>query len=337
MWLDVKYINLLSNRLPLFKQKNQSYNFRCPYCGDSQKNKFKARGYIISKEGKYFYYCHNCGVSRNFPAFLEEQDKSLHDQYRLESIAETGRDNVKIPKAIDIATTSKNVFPEYRRKGSPLRKLKKISQLEWDHPAKTYILDRKIPNYYHSKLFYCDHFMEWTNSLVPQKFKKVEKDEPRIIIPFVDKQGIFFGYQGRSLRKDTSLRYITIMLDESKSKIFGLEDIDIGKPVFCTEGPFDSMFVNNCVAMAGSDGHLDFFNVTMIYDNEPRSKEIVNKMKKAVKNRMKVVVWPSRLQFKDINEMIVGGLSEADVKLIVDENTHSNLDAMLAIQTWKKC
>jgi len=346
MWLDVKYINLLSNKLPQFKKKDQSYNFRCPYCGDSQKNKFKARGYIVSKSGKYFYYCHNCGVSRKFSAFLEEQDKSLHDQYRLESIAERGRENVKIAKAIDTTTTLKFDFPEYRKKGSPLRKLKKISQLEWDHPAKTYILDRKIPNYYHSKLFYCDHFMEWTNTLIPEKFKKVEdrygpEDEPRIIIPFINKQGQFFGYQGRSFRKDTkyqpSLRYITIMLDESKSKIFGLDDADNGKPIFCTEGPFDSMFVNNCVAMAGSDGYPKFDDVTMIFDNEPRSKQIVDKMFKIANDGIKIVVWPSRLQYKDINDMIVGGLNAADVKLLIDENTYSKLDAMLAINTWKKC
>ena len=54
------------------------------------------------------------------------------------------------------------------------------------------------------------------------------------------------------------------------------DDVDSSKRVYVTEGPFDSMFVFNSVAMAGSDANVPFDNAVMIYDNEPRSKEIID-------------------------------------------------------------
>lgn len=336
MWVDVKYVTLLSNHLQQFKQKNDVYNFRCPYCGDSQKNKFKARGYLYQKKGKYIFYCHNCGVSRSFDKFIQDNAPQLYGEYKLEMLKETG--SPKDPVHIDITLPEiKSTFPSYLRSGSPLRKLKKISQLKWDHPAKEYINKRNIPNFYHSKLFYCSKFYHWTNSIIPNKFKKVAKDEPRLVIPFIDQQKQFFGYQGRSFQPDSQYRYITIMLDESKPKVFGLDNIDVTKTVYVTEGPLDSCFVDNCIAMAGSDTQIAFDDVVMVYDNEPRSTEIVKKIQKAIDRQKKVVVWPSGIEYKDINDMIINGYSKADVKLLVDQNTYKGLQANMALMSWRKC
>jgi hypothetical protein len=336
MWIDVKYITLLSNNLHQFKQKNNVYNFRCPYCGDSQKNKFKARGYLYNKKGEYIYYCHNCGASKSFDKFIQDNAPQLYKEYKLETMKEAG--NLKSPDHIDIIIPKiKSTFPSYLRSGSPLRKLKKISQLKWDHPAKEYISKRSIPNLYHSKLFYCPKFYQWTNSIIPNKFKKVTKDEPRLIIPFIDEQKQFFGYQGRSFQQDSQYRYITIMLDESKPKVFGLDSVDVGKTVYITEGPLDSCFVNNCIAMAGSDIQIKFDDVVMIYDNEPRSIQIVKKMQKAINKQNKIVVWPTNLVYKDINDMIISGYSEADIELLIDQNTYSDLQADMALVNWKRC
>ena len=233
---------LMSNRFRNFKEKNNQFNLSCPYCGDSTKNKFKARGYLLSKKGQYFYYCHNCGVSKKFDQFILDHDPMLYREYRLEKL----KDSSVLEKSENISTsnvTTSTAFPSYRKAGSPLRKLKKVSQLDWDHPVKQYILQRKIPNRYHAKLFYCPRFHQWTNTMVPGKFKEV-RDEPRIIIPFIDKKGKMFGYQGRSLPGQSSLRYITIMLDESRSKLFGLDDVDSSKRVYVTEGPFDLSLIH---------------------------------------------------------------------------------------------
>ena len=336
-WLENKYINLLSSQFRNFKRKNNTINFSCPYCGDSKKDKHKARGYLFSKKGSYQFYCHNCGASKGFDKFLKDQASEVYKQYSLEKLQEGG--GLKNTKEIDITPAVQGTtFPEYKRSGSPLRKLKKISQLEWDHPAKKYILRRKIPNPYHAKLYYAPSFFEWTNTIIPGKFKESQKDEPRLIIPFIDRNNKFFGYQGRSFKNDSLLRYITIMFDDSKPKCFGLEALNYDKTVYVTEGPIDSCFVDNCVAMAGSDMSADLGDdVVMVYDNEPRSIEIIKKIEKAINKHQKVVVWPSTLNYKDINEMIIGGLSKADVQLMIQQNTYSGLQANMALMNWRKC
>ena len=336
MWIDNKYITLLSSQLGNFKKKGNVYNFRCPYCGDSKKDKFKARGYFLAKKGRHSYYCHNCGISKTFKQFLQDNNAQLYQEYSMEVLKEKG--NLKEHKEIDIKTPEvKDAFPEYLRGGSPLRKLKKISQLDWDHPAKTYVLDRKIPNPYHAKLYYCPRFYAWTNSLIPNKFKDTTQDEPRLIIPFIDENNKFYGYQGRSFDKKSKARYITIMLDESKPKVFGLDSVDFDKTIYAVEGPLDSCFVDNSIAMAGSDIPLVDTSIIMVYDNEPRSVEIVKKMKKAINNDRKVVVWPEGIKYKDINDMILGGMSKADVKLIIEQNTYKGLEADMALVNWRKC
>ena len=61
-YIDQKYLLLVSPQLKLFKKKSDGlYNFRCPYCGDSQKSRTKARGYVFRKKNDLFYKCHNCG------------------------------------------------------------------------------------------------------------------------------------------------------------------------------------------------------------------------------------------------------------------------------------
>ena len=335
MWIDTKYITLISNQLEQFKKKNSAWNFRCPYCGDSKKDKFKARGYLYPKKDTHVYFCHNCGVSKQFSKFLQDQNAQLYQEYSLEKMKEVG--NLKDSKRIDTFKPEvKEAFPSYLRSGQPLRDLKKISQLDWDHSAKKYILSRKIPNYYHSKLFHCPNFLSWTNRLIPNKFKDIDKDEPRLIIPFIDENNKLFGYQGRSYKKDASLRYITIMLDESRSKIFGLDVIDFERTVYVTEGPLDSCFVDNCIAMAGSDGQTDYEDVVMIYDNEPRSIEIVKKMQKAIDKGKKIVIWPKNIEQKDINDMIMSGMNKADIKLIIEQNTYNGLQADMALVNWKR-
>lgn len=282
------------------------------------------------------YYCHNCNCSRSFDKFLQEQDFQLFSEYKLEKLKDNS--NPEVQEHISTSTDFKTVsFPGYKKRGSPLRRLKKVSQLDWNHPVKQYISDRCIPNVYHHKLFYCPKFYQWTNELVPGKFKEVERDEPRIVIPFLDKRGNFYGYQGRALRA-SQLRYLTIMLDETRPKIFGLDDVDVSKKTYVTEGPFDSMFVDNCIAMCGSDVQLptEPSKTIMIYDNEPRNKQILDKMQKSLDLGRSVVVWPSKIDQKDINDMIMTGMSKADLSLILSENTFSGLSGKMALSAWSR-
>ncbi len=326
-YLDVKYIQYLSPRLPLFKKKKADlFNFRCPYCGDSQRRKNKARGYLFKIKNEFVYKCHNCGYGRTFSNFLKDQDTMLHDRYIMEKFRDgkTGK-----------GTTTPNpkfnfTQPKFKKKDIDLDK---ISDLNTSHTARKYLQDRKIKDL--SQFYYAPKFKAWTNEL-KQTFDSLRGDDSRIIIPFRDKDGKLFGYQGRSLAKTATLRYITVMLDEDRPKIFGLDRIDDTKPIYITEGPFDATFIQNSVAMAGSDVDIRTFgwrNYIYVYDNEPRNTEIVNRISKSIDGGGKVVIWPKNIQQKDINDMYLAG---HDVQKVVESNSYSGLEATLKLNDWKK-
>ena len=211
--------------------------------------------------------------------------------------------------------------------------LEKISDLNIFHEARKYLEQRGIKDL--DYFYYCPKFKEWTNKQ-KQTFDTLRQDHPRIIIPFKDKQGNLFGYQGRSLARNAKLRYITIMLDEEQPKIFGLDRIDTNKSIYITEGPFDATFIKNSVAMAGSDIDIRTFgwsDYIWVFDNEPRNREIVNKISKVIDRGDKVVIWPNNIQQKDINDMSLGG---HDVQKMVESNVYQKLEAKLKFNNWKK-
>ena len=327
-YIDVKYIGLISPQLEKFSKKKDSlYNFRCPYCGDSKKHTNKTRGYIFKVKNDFVYKCHNCGLGRTFTNFLKDNCAHLHNQYVMERYREglTGKNTQT--KNPDFKFTK----PEFQKKKTGIE-LEKISELNITHPARMYLDQRKIKEL--DYFYYCPKFKEWTNSQV-DVFPNLKQDGPRIIIPLRDAEGNMFGYQGRSLAPKAKIRYITIMLDDSKTKIFGLDRIDQTKTVYVTEGPFDSMFLFNSIAMCGSDVNMSNFNFNLIYvfDNEPRNKEIVQKYIKTIDDGERVVIWPSGIVEKDINDMIMTGHNVQDV---VESNTYQGLEAKLKLTEWKK-
>ena len=330
-FVDQKYIGLVSSRLEKFKQvKTGLYNFRCIYCGDSQKNKNKTRGYIYGYKNDHNYKCHNCGVSKSFTNFLKDIDSSLYDQYVMERYknGSTGKgSNTPEPKF----TFEK---PKFTKKAFDLPS---IAELNKEHSARIYLENRKIPQDFLSKLFYCEKFKQWTNEQ-KETFESTKYDEPRIIIPLIN-NGEIFGFQGRSLSKKPKVKYITIILDENQPKIYGLDRIDWNKTVYVVEGPFDSMFIDNSIAMVGADIDKMFFvtnfetNFVMVYDNEKRNKEMVARLEKSIEMKFPVVIWPKDLKEKDINDIVLSG---QDVESMLKLNTYQGLEANLKFTNWKK-
>ena len=319
-FVDVKYINLISSRFQKFKRvKNNLYNFRCPICGDSQTNKNKARGYLYQIKNNTNYKCHNCGVNVSFNNFLKQIDTQIHKQYIFEKFKEgnTGKN----------FTTQAPVLKFEAPKFKPKLDLPKASE---NPVAKAYLENRKLnpDNYY-----YTEKFKEWTNSLRPT-FDNVSKDESRIIIPLFH-QNILVGFQGRALGP-SKVKYITIMLIDDAPKIYGLDKVEKNKNVYITEGPFDSTFISNSIALCGSDGDVDKWGISnpvWIYDNEPRNREILSRISRVIEMGQKVVIWPSTIKEKDINDMVLSGL---DVQSVIESNTYSGLEAKLKFTTWKK-
>ena len=147
-FIDSKYIGLVSSRLEKFKKvKNNLYNFRCPYCGDSQRHKNKARGYIYQSKNDHNYKCHNCGASRSFTNFLKDMDTTLHDQYVMERYKNglTGKG-------------SNTPEPDFNFKKPTFTKksfdLPTLAELNREHPAVDYVTSRKIPDKYLKELYY---------------------------------------------------------------------------------------------------------------------------------------------------------------------------------------
>lgn len=324
-WLESKYTLLLSNRLDKFKKKNNNWNFRCPICNDSKKNTRKARGWLLEKNGKTRFFCHNCGASLPFEKFLKRIDVNLYYEFVRDRFT-------------DSPSIKQETVPDFivKRPNFDI-KLKRISQLRHDHPVKQYIDKRMIPSIYHHKIYYAPKFGEWVHSLDNTKYQDILSDEPRLVLPFLDEDGKFYGFQGRSFRKNATNKYITILLDPRKPKLWGLDEIDFSRTVRITEGPIDAMFVDNCLASCG--GRLDT-NVggdpVLIYDNEPRSRDTISKIDKAIKAGFRVVIWPSDIPHKDINEMIQNGFTSKQVNDIIDENTFRDLTASLNLINWKR-
>lgn len=338
--IDLKYAGLLSYRLDMFKVKqNNPYraNFRCPICGDSQKSKLKARGWILEKENSAIVYCHNCQASLSMRNFLKFLDHNLYNDYIVDSLIESkGPSSVRI-KPLD-KLRKRN--PIYTKKGSPLLSIKKVSALNFDHRAKKYLASRQIPSQQQYRVYYAHKFNEWVNSIIPDKLPSLEKDSPRLVLPFLDRNGVLFGFNARALGNE-SLRYITIMIDEDRSKIFGLDQINFSQKYYVIEGPIDSLFIPNSLAMAGADGNVsgleNLENAVFVFDNEPRNKEIVNRMSKCIEQGLKVCIWPEKTSFKDINDGILEGLEKNEILDIINLNTYSDLEAKLQLSFWKKC
>lgn len=319
--VDSKYIGLVSSRLQKFKRSGDNlYNFRCPICGDSQTNKNKARGYIYQVKNNTNFKCHNCGASMSFNNLLKEIDVNLHKQYTLEKFKEghTGRNFVV-------------EAPKFEFKKPVFKKSINLPKASTNSFANEYLIKRKIDP---DKFYYADKFMEWTNTQ-KQTFDTITRDESRIVIPMYDENKNLIGFQGRALGKSFT-KYITVMLNEESPKIYGLEKVDSTKPIYIVEGPFDSTFIQNAIAMCGSDvdiGSFNWSNYIYVFDNEPRNREIVNRISKTIGRGNKIVIWPNNIIDKDINDMVLSG---HDVMSVVELNTYSALEAKIKFNNWKK-
>ena len=319
--IDSKYIGLISSRLPKFKRvKPDLFNFRCPICGDSQKHKNKARGYIYSLKADMNFKCHNCGASTTFNNFLKTVDPTLHKQYVMEKFKErnVGKGSV-IPE------------PKFEFKKPVFRKKLDLPKAIEVPIAKEYLEKRKLDP---SKFYFAHKFKEWANTQ-KQTFDTIGRDESRIIIPLHDTEKNLIGFQGRSLGPN-SVKYITVMINEDAPKIYGLDKIDNEKPIYIIEGPFDATLVENAIAMCGADvdiGSFGWSDYIYVYDNEPRNREIVNRISKTIDRGDKVIIWPTSLEEKDVNDMILGGHK---VMGMLKSNTYSGLKAKIKFNNWKK-
>jgi transcription elongation factor Elf1 len=331
--IDKKFIGMVSPMLDKFKWKKDNLaNFRCPICGDSDKSRSKARGYFFAKKNDMFFCCHNCGASHTLYRFLEIVSPSLCKQYSLDrwKEGETGHSNYTKPEF-------KFEKPVFRKDmGTALR----LDTLEENHMCVTYVSSRKIPESAYSRLYYVENFDAWLKEIDPTA-TSVPKDK-RLIIPIFNAKGGLIGVQGRTL-EDHHLRYITIKLDKDVERLwYGLEQKFTEETVFVVEGPLDSLFLSNSVAMVGINDTgpipkaIRGRKIIFAIDNEPRNKAVVERMEKLIEAKRDIVIWPEFIQEKDINDMVLGGLMPIEIVKIMQNNSCHGLEAKLKLNTWKK-
>lgn len=322
-WLDRKYSHLLSPHVRNYAEKSTQpllINFSCPICGDSQTNERKARGYLYEEDDKVKYKCHNCGYSSGFSYFLKMVNQNLFKEYRLEKYVENAPKQQKIFGQIKTET-------KLRKKG--IEKHFKALSAE----ALKYLEERKITKT--EDIFFAEDFSVF-KEFFPDK--ELPKDQ-RIIFPIRNRQREIVGINARAITP-TKLRYVLLKYKENEPLIFNLDKVDISRKVFVVEGAIDSLFIDNAIAVNGSDLNKVFEIVPkksgiLIYDNQPKNKEIVKKMLASCASGYSMVIWPETLKGKDINDMVkLHGIEK--VNSIIDENVYSGLACRAKIASWRK-
>lgn len=340
LYIDIKYLHSISYRLENFKKKTQDlFNCRCPICGDSQRLKRKARGYFYRGKNDLYYKCHKCGVSQHFGTFLKNFDATLYSQYVVERYAD-GAHNKTSHKTVE--SVLKFEEPKFTKKPEPKLLdsiMDRLDTLPDDHEVIKYVTDRKIPRDAFSRLYFIPNVKDVIQ--LNAKYKEsIITSEPRLAIPFFDGAGKLLVVSLRGIRGE-SLRYINIKVDEDAPSIFGLDRVDNDKQVFVVEGPIDSLFLDNCIACAGTSfGKIDQLpipqeNITIIFDNQPKNREVGKLMNKYIDMGYKLVIWPD-VPGKDINEMIENGLTSLEIQSIINDNTFQGLSAKAKYMMWRK-
>ena len=343
LWVERKYLMLIANRLRNFKEKsNNLYNFSCPFCGDSQKNKLRARGYVYERSGKLMFSCHNCQFNATFRTLLKEVDPNSYQNFSLENMRERGNKKIIAPPD--------EVKIDYKL-GEVSKLLSPIESLPVDHEAVKYVLHRQIPKYRWKDLFFVSNFKEYitkTYDIDPRRLERLVEDDARLVMFLTDLSGSVTHINGRSIYPNNYQRYVKLKVvpQQIDRKVYGLSYVDLNKPIYVVEGEIDSMFLRNALASGDSSlghlarslkmKHLEPLNIILVYDNEPRNKEIMRQLKESIEDGHPVVIWPDNWQGKDINEMVLGGKTIDQIQLVIEQNTFERLEAMLMFNDWSK-
>lgn len=342
-WIDKKYIGSISCSLDKFVWLNaDTANFRCPYCGDSKKSASKRRGYFFKYKTSFRFKCQNCSTSRSISNFLSELFPVQYKEYRIELLKDGG-DNKLADLSENSQLINNSTLNVIETEPRTFYYDQSIDLLPEDHPAKIYCRERKIPEKAFSRIFYTKNFKEWiVDVLAIQKYSRrnLPEDE-RLLLCMKTVHGEIFGVQGRSLDPRCKSRYITIKKNDLDQKIFGLENIDFNSPVFAVEGPIDSLFLPNCIAFCGGDVKIPVQhnknNVYVLLDNEPRNKDTIIRMSKAIEAGYNVMFWDCDTRYKDINDMIKnGGYTTKDILKQVKERSKQGVAAKAELTYWKK-
>lgn len=338
-WIDNEFAFRALAHLPRFKQVNNSsrlkLNCRCPICGDSQKDLFKARFWAYGNpDGKVALHCYNCDIHITLSQYLKEYEPDLYREYILEIRKEKASELKSPPKPVEKPVEVKKFIQK-------LDYCERIDRLPEAHPIVKYVTSRCIPKTSWNRLWFTNQWPALVNSINPGTYKN-EKNEPRMVIPIFNAEGKIESLQGRALRKDAPQKYITIKAHENASKIYGLDTVKGTSLVYVMEGPIDSLFVSNAISITGGSLELSMVpyegNRAWIMDHEPRHPDTVKRMKKLIDAGERVVFWDkSPWSSKDVNDMIMKeGATPEQIMDYINNNIESGLMAKMRFTRYAK-
>lgn len=335
LFVDLAYIGMFQHRLNQFSQKKSNlFNFRCPICGDSQKNKSKKRAFIYeskSNDGMIFI-CHNCGASMGLYGFIELMFPDLLGRYKMEKFRSSR--GHEIEKAI--LMKPEEIPEEDSDQEICNDDLIPVDFLDRSHKARRYLQDeRKLPDSIMDRFLFVEDFAEWY-----RQFDEETKLFPhsRIIIPYLNKDGEIYRYVCRVFDSKAVPRYLFIEISND-TPFYNFYGVNPNERVYIFEGQIDSMLIENSIAIGNAkfDRNLltDFKDYVIVPDQQPRNPEVANAVKKAIDAGHPVSIWNRDLG-KDINQMLINGNSIEKIKSIIDENVVSGPSARLKFINWRK-
>ena len=324
--LEILYLPLQG----LTKKSDSIYIARCPICGDSKKDISKKRFYILFSRKQT--YCQNCHYNNSIHGFIKENYPDVYKQYWKENFAKKRVAPPKIPK----------VPKEILNRQEGMKKTKRILK-----KAKPYGLTDKLP----------EHIIKYLEGrcLDPKRFMFMERyvgfvkdyqeeaiplfSDPRIVIPYIKKSNReLYAMQGRATKEGQKPKYLTVKFTEDMGKIYNIYNIDPDKTVYVLEGPIDSMFLPNAVALSGaniSDSILKEFkkfkDVVFIFDSDfvynPDIRAII---KKVISYGYGIYIPSKKLSIhKDINDIVIdAGIKDKELVSEIENRTFKGIVAL---------
>jgi len=312
---------------PKYKKGTQVYNGCCPSCREGKSWGRKKRLYYMPKED--YLICHNCQRSWNpinwimeqsgmaFHEVINESEQFDSDEFEVNEVT-----NKPIVKVGTLPDDSINLFDKQQ---TNFYKDNKVVQ-----DALKYITNRRL-----------DTAVNRPRALYISLKDYVHKN--RLCIPFYNSDGQITYYQTRALYKKDEIdkpKYLSKMHGEKA--VFGMHNVDPELDhLFIFEGPIDSMFVKNGIAMAGislsekQEEELKpfiFHNKIWVLDNQLDNKDVKKKLTQLVEQGEKVFIWPKKYKdFKDLNEICQKyKLDQISPKFFID-NSVDGVEALMKL------
>jgi hypothetical protein len=271
-------------------------------------------------------------------SFLKEIDPALYMQYQRESFEEKNQTYSVVEEVPLVMETIRMGL------NNVMLLSVRMSDIEDSHFAKQYINGRGIPKQFHNDILFVENMNAWVKLNIDPD--QESPTDPHIVILIRNKDGVIVGANGRSLKpKDNFSKYCKAKISAEVKLIFGIERVKAGKKVYATEGEFDSMFIENCVAVGGINNMIDLERellipkeqLVLVMDKDYRNKQVVKNMERLIDCGYNLVLLPPNISGKDINEIVVNNKYPTQYLMkLLEENTFNGLMAKLQLSKLRR-